>query len=112
MHLLTPNSNVQLFFPALLQYRWVCYVWCLENNVIFVFDPSYAMSTPDSTVESHERTCYLLKLAMRTVSRTMFQGWHNEWTSAELRIMTWLDRSVPWWAFYLNTSWPANVSNL
>ncbi|CAD6232326.1 unnamed protein product [Miscanthus lutarioriparius] len=34
-------------------------------------------------------------LAMRTVSRTMFQGWHNEWTSAELQIMTWLDKSVP-----------------
>lgn len=30
---------LQVFFPALLEHRWVCYVWCLCDNLILAFDP-------------------------------------------------------------------------
>ena len=30
---------LQLFFPVLLQYRWVCFAWRMHDNTIVVYDP-------------------------------------------------------------------------
>lgn len=93
-HLSLPNNTYDLsktklmFFPALLQCRWVCFVWSVENNVISVFEPSYGVPVPDSRVEAIERSCFLLKLVMHTLSRSVFHGLSHEAMSADMRLLT------------------------
>ena len=43
--ILTCSCPIQLFFPALLGHRWVCYTWDLLTNTITIFDPS--LSAPE-----------------------------------------------------------------
>lgn len=72
----------------------MCFVWCLEKNIISVFEPSFGTPVPDSRVESIERTCYLLKLAMQTLSRTYFNGVEMNAMSATMRLLTLSGRAI------------------
>lgn len=34
------ESDFMIFFPAIVNQRWFCYVWDLGENEVMVYDPS------------------------------------------------------------------------
>lgn len=65
----------QLLFPALLEHRWVCYAWSLEDKNITVFDPLVNMRTCSDLRKFHLEVAGALKRAMRSVTASLFEGW-------------------------------------
>lgn len=75
---------MQFFFPALLEHRWVCYAWSMENNCITVFDPLMTMRMGTDIETLHLQVLNSLKRAMVDVSSSMFPGWTHEWEMASV----------------------------
>lgn len=67
----------------------MCYVWCLNENVLFVFDPRYGVPVPETRLHTHERLCYMLKTAMHSLIASTLRGWKHDWTSAKMRVISW-----------------------
>jgi hypothetical protein len=70
--------------------------------VISVFEPSHGAPVPESRVEAIERSCFLLKLAMHTLSRSVFHGLSHEAMSADMRLLTLSDIYASFWYVILH----------
>ncbi|XP_021319721.1 uncharacterized protein LOC8070917 isoform X2 [Sorghum bicolor] len=75
-----------LFFPALLQHRWVCFAWRMSDNTIVVYDPFYSSTCPTFTTAFYQRIANILKSAMTRVSRVILSGWPLPWNEARVEI--------------------------
>lgn len=85
-----------MFFPVLLQYRWVCFAWHMHDNTIVVYDPCSSSKNICAPQNSYETIAKLLKYAMMLVSSTFFHRWHNDWGNACLEFYT-SDGPNPTW---------------
>jgi len=77
---------LQLFFPVLLQYPWVCFAWRMHDNTIVVYDPCISAQAYTVALTSYEHVAKLLKSAMMLVSTTIPQGWRYDWEDARLEV--------------------------
>ncbi|XP_021311418.1 uncharacterized protein LOC8070423 [Sorghum bicolor] len=57
-----------LFFPVLLQHRWVCFAWRMDDNTIIVYDPFFSSRCHTFTLSYYEHVANLLKSAMAIVA--------------------------------------------
>ena len=70
---------LQIFFPCLLEHRWVCYVWRIEDNSVLVFDPSRSFVADVEQNNSHSYASLALRNVLKAVAEEYFIGWHNDW---------------------------------
>lgn len=90
----------QVFFPVLLQCYWACFAWAVDENVIYVFDPSSASPVPESRVVVIERACYILKVVLETLSGVVFIGLPRRSRRPYSRMLTADDARIARYACY------------
>ncbi|RLN24563.1 hypothetical protein C2845_PM07G01500 [Panicum miliaceum] len=74
-----------LFFPGILEHRWVCYAWQMDINEITVFDPAFEDSSSNSSKFASREVVMKLKEAMHTVATTYYDGWDVDFSSARVK---------------------------
>lgn len=85
---------VQIFFPALLQHRWVCYAWDTEHSNITVFDPWLSPELVDDLEEVHCQVVCAIKRAMLDVSNHLFEGCNYQWEYESVVLLR-MDSTTP-----------------
>ncbi|CAO2174595.1 unnamed protein product [Urochloa humidicola] len=81
-----------LFFPGLVEHGWVCYVWSCADNEIIIFDPNVRCAIAPAR---HVRVVKLLKCALREVASKLFDGWEQQWESANWKLLKFTDSTIP-----------------
>ncbi|OQU80394.1 hypothetical protein SORBI_3007G120650 [Sorghum bicolor] len=80
------SASKIMFFPVLLQYRWVCFAWRLGDNTSVVYDPCCSSNISGAPHIAYEAVTKLLKSAMSMLSTTLFPWWINDWGNARLEL--------------------------
>ncbi|KAL6653009.1 hypothetical protein ACP70R_011934 [Stipagrostis hirtigluma subsp. patula] len=68
-------SSQLMFFPALVNQRWVCYVWNLDENEVSVYDPLLLDEDGCGSVSLHSSIVARLHSAMQLCADYFFDGW-------------------------------------
>ena len=85
--ILTCSCPIQLFFPALLGHRWVCYTWDLLTNTITIFDPSLSAPEEKRALAIHKHVVTVLKNAVKCTMSIALKGWCHNWDSASIEVL-------------------------
>jgi hypothetical protein len=77
----------KLFFPGIVEQRWVCYAWCLDSNSIMVFDPCSLKYPPNGVVMMHKQIVSAIKSVMEEVGRKFILSWEHEWKAGSVTML-------------------------
>lgn len=91
----SPTPLLADVFPLLLQCSWVCLAWSLNENVIYVFEPSMPLPVERSRVQAIERACFIFKLAMHTLRGSVFNGYTHSVKLAPICMLALHDVRIP-----------------
>ena len=78
---------IQLFSPAILGHRWVCYAWDLQLNTVTIFYPEFRNLDEKQTFALHKHLVNMLKNAVRCTMHLAFKGWGYKWESASIEVI-------------------------
>ncbi|CAO2184928.1 unnamed protein product [Urochloa humidicola] len=80
-----------IFFPAIVNQRWVCYVWDLHENEVIVYDPN----SSNQTIAAHSDVVQKLGVAMEQCAKYLFEGWERSWLNPNLHFYISISDSPP-----------------
>lgn len=73
-----------MYFPGIVEQRWVCSAWCLQLNSIMVFDPCSLKSPPNRVVMVHKQVASAIKAVMEEVGSKFMMSWDHDWKVASV----------------------------
>ncbi|KAL6599166.1 hypothetical protein ACP70R_046030 [Stipagrostis hirtigluma subsp. patula] len=75
-----------IFFPGIVNQRWVCYAWDLAGHEVVVYDPLIHEDQGGSAQPFHRHVVSLISDAMTECSKLFFTGWSYSWTQPKIHI--------------------------
>jgi hypothetical protein len=76
----------KFLFPGLVEHRWVCYAWCLDDNSVTVFDPVVLRSSPCDVDIMHKQIVSAFKWVMGELVCKLIPLWDHDWKGATVSL--------------------------